>query len=207
MTRTSLRAILVVALVTTLTACGSVNTHPTSDAAASEAVIAKLSAASTITIHKSAISLGDHWSVSVNGHTVAQVHGKAVSYLDTYSLTTPKGQLVGYEKENLALFLHRASVYDENAAPAGTIDESLHLLTYKENIKNQDGQTVATMNEHIGVTKRGDIYDPQGQVAWKFSKHFLAVGDTYTLTRVKGDVPVIDALWSVMIFNEATAKN
>lgn len=206
MTRTPL-ILLIAAVVLTLTACGSVNTHPTSDAAASQAVIAKLTAASSITIHKSAISLGDHWSVSVHGHTVAQVHGKAVSYLDTYSLTTPKGDLVGYEKENLTFFLHHASVYNEHALPAGSIDESFHFLTYKEKIKGQNGQTLATMNEHIGLTKRGDIYDPQGQVAWKFSKHFLSIGDTYTITRVKGDVPVIDALWSVMIFNEATGKN
>lgn len=201
------RILLVVACVLTLTACGSVNTHPTSDLAASKAVISTLSAASSITIHKSAVSFGDHWSVSVNGHTIAQVHGKAASYLDTYSLTTPKGDLVGYEKEDLSLFLHRASVYDEQAQPAGSIDESFHFLTYKENVKNQAGQAVATMHEHIGLTKRGDIYDPQGQVAWSFSKHLLSVGATYTLQRVKGDVPVVDALWSVMIFNEATGKN
>lgn len=198
---------VVVASALMLTACGSVDTHPTSDADASQAVITKLASASTITIHKSAVSFGDHWSVSVDGHTVGQVHGKAASYLDTYSLTTPKGELVGYEKEDLSLFLHRASVYDEHAMPSGSIDESFHFLTYKENIKDQQGRTVGTVNEHIGVTKRGDIYDPDGQVAWKFSKHFFSIGDTYTITRVKGDVPVIDALWSVMIFNEATGKN
>lgn len=206
MTRAAFVSVLVV-FVLTLTACGSVNTHPTSDAAASHAVISRLATASTITIHKSAISLGDHWTVSVDGHTIGQVHGKAASYLDTYSLTTPKGDLVGYEKEDLSFFLHRASVYDEQAQPSGSIDESYHFLFYKETVKDKQGRTVATVNEHVGVTKRGDIYDSHGQVAWKFSKHFLSVGDTYTITRVKGDVPVIDALWSVMIFNEATGKN
>jgi uncharacterized protein YxjI len=189
-----------------LTACGSVNTTATPNQAASTSTLKTLQAASTITIHKSTISFGDKWSVSVGGRTLATVHGKAASYLDTYSMDNSSGDLLGFEKENLHFFLHRATTYSDNAQSNGQIDEQFHFVTYSETIKNSTGATIGSMHEHIGLTKRGDILDPSGRVAYSFSKKFLSLGDTYTITRHAGDIPVIDALWSVMIFNEADGK-
>lgn len=188
-------------------ACGSVNTTATANQAASQSALSTLASAHTITIHKSVISLGDKWSVSVGGKTVATVHGKAIKFLDTYSMDTPGGDLMGYETEDLSLFLHRATTYGENAKADGSIDEQFSLFNYHEAIRNGSGATIGTVHEHIGLTKNGDIYDPSGKVAYSFSKKFLSLGDTYTITKQRGDVPVIDAIWSVMIFNEATSKS
>lgn len=206
-TRRTVATLLAIgATALTLSACGSVDTKATADASASNASIGTLANASTIKLHKGIINLtGDEWTVSVNGNTVGKVHGKALSYLDTYSMTTPSGDLMGFEKERLTFFLHRASVFNAQAKQVGSINESFHLLTYKEAITDDEGNTIGTMDEHIALTKHGSIVAPNGQVAWSFSKALISLSDSYTLKRgpAAAQVPVMDAVWSVMIFNEA----
>jgi uncharacterized protein YxjI len=198
-------------LAGSLTGCGvTVAELPdkTADKANSQSVLDTLDSSDSIELKKSAISIGDNWTVKAGGSEISSVKGQAIAVLgDTYSMFTPEGNLVGSEAEKTATVMQAATMYDYDNNERGSIDRNITPILQKYTIKDGKGNVVGTAEQKFSIGMKFDVKDANGEVEYTVSKALVSIGDSVSIEKKveKADVQAQDAIWVSLMANEINA--
>ena len=205
-TKTIAATAILIATASTLTACGSsqnVSTTPEAQADAREAIKA-LNAASSIELHKSAMSWNDSWEVKADGKKIATIQGLTFKGFsgDTYTMLSPRGGIMGAEDEDIFNLTRTAQFYGANGAKEGTLTKDVFSMLTSYHLKDSSGNDLAKLDERMGMSFSGDVKDAHGNAAWHFDKDMVSWGDTLRVKRRSGDVDAVAATLMVAVANE-----
>ncbi len=197
-----------------LSSCGSPEASASSQASEQapeeisadvEAAITTLENASTITVKKAVVSIGDSWEVLVDDVKIATIKGEFIYVLgDTYTMRTIAGNIMGSEGEQYRIINHNAILYDKDGNQNGSIKEEFFSFWYKFYINDADEQLVGTAEQNLSLTLSADIKDADDNVAWRIDKKFFAIGSTLTIEKKaeETDVSAMQAVWMTVIMSE-----
>jgi uncharacterized protein YxjI len=196
-------------LAVSLSACGvtvaQLPSTKTGSVEDSNASISQLDAAPKIDVDKAVVSLGDSWSIKVDGNEVASIKGQVIPIIgDTYSMFNEKGDLLASESEKKLTLFQSAALYDYNNKPDGELNRNPTLIMQKYSVTDSKGQTVATADQNLALTLNFDVKNKKGQVEYNISKAVFSLGASLSIEqKVKNpEVPAVDAIWIAVVANE-----
>lgn len=201
-TAASMVAVSVVALAGCSAPTSNMSDMKTSS---SQEAIYDLNDSNTVELKKAVVSFGDNWTVKSDGVEIAEIKGQAFYVVgDTYAMYSNDGSFMGAESENFKVLKSTADVYNFKGDSSHRISHKmLNPFLYRFSLTDSRGNTIASLEQKIGASLKGEIKDSSGTVAWKFEKKLLSMGASITLEKVnESGVSALNAIWMVSVVNE-----
>ena len=198
--RSGLSGLLLALLAVTTTACSAGLPEQTeaNQAEASETA-EMLENANAITLKKDMVSIGDHWSIKVDGEEVATIEGLDLKALgDTYSLLSPSGGFIAGEDEDIMSIARTAHFYDSEQNVTGTLKKELLSFGAKYELRDGADELTARFEQKFSLSFKGMIEDGEGAGVWEMKRKMMAMSPDLTLTR-QGDSRAVSALDAIRI--------
>ena len=199
------RLLVILCLILVSSACAvSLPAQTEANYADAKSAIAQLEDATKIELKKKVMTIGDEWTVSVNGKVVAEIKGIDIPALgDTYSILSTSGGFMGGEDEDIINVSPTANFYDQDEKPTGQLKKKILSLMATYTLKDTEGDTVAKLEQKFSLGFKANIKDGKGKDAWTVSRKVLSMGASITLERKKGtEVSAMDAIRMVVVANE-----
>lgn len=213
MFKKTINSIIAILVVFIITACGTgigkdtyKNIPTTNNLISTQKTLDELAQADEIVLKKSLLSLGDNWSVQVNGHEIAQVKGDTIMVLgDDYVMTSKNGDIIGSKSENIRFFTRGTTKYDSQAKPVGFYEQQVLSLRLNIYTLDKDKNKVGELNsEFLSFNWEGTIKDKKDKTSYTFKKEIFSIGSKITIKKVAEPegIDTMDAIWMTMISNE-----
>lgn len=197
-------AAIVAVSIAALTGCANVAEMSSLSTLSSQATVDQINQAETIELKKSAISIGDNWTVTADGEKIAEIKGQAFYVAgDTYAMYSNNGDFLGAESENFKILNSTADFYNHKGEVSGKLSQQMLNMLHTFNLKDTEGETVATLKQNFGLSLKGEIKDAEGVESWEFSKSLVSIGASLKIEKLaESDVSAMDAIWMVTAVNE-----
>lgn len=200
---------IIFATMITLTGCGTSSGEElpvSSDIKDSQSVVKELNNAQEITLKKKPISVGDHWTVSADGKTVAEIEGE-VFYMfgDTYSMFSNNENLVGLETEEFLVADRGSKTYDYNGEQRGHIDQKIISVGYDFSIYEND-KKVGKVRQKLSLGLQADVKNTNDKVEYSVKKSVFSIGSEIIVkkesTNKEPKIDAIDVVWASVMMSE-----
>lgn len=162
----------------------------------------KIRDASSVRVEEKIITLNKEYTIYIDNEEIATVSGKYVNITgDVFKLEDNNGNILAKEKQikRWGIRLNRlAKVMDENENITGYIGEDVikdffSVSKYKFHFYDENKNEYAYTKEKIlSLLYEFEIYDMNGNEAYKVEKDFDLLTDTYTITKVSDNDVTMD---------------
>lgn len=167
--------------------------------------IEMMNAASTIVVHKSLYSFGDHWDIYADGQHVADINGEFIKLigLDCYVMRSTNNEIIGAEEEQIAILLRGAKRFNANEEIIGHYKENIDMFFFNMSYVDNDNNIVCSLRQDFGITLSCNIKNSNNEIIYRTSKDMFSLGDRIMIHKSQdSDVSTVDVVFLSVIANE-----